>query len=607
MSEEEHTCCLCNETYDEYHNLFDANDESNSVYDIVEAYFPEEMLITKNPLGNSVLCSECWNIIADFHEFRRAIYDVHDSLKSKYNNEIFKITEHTNEDDTVSEGQFEEDLNEVKTITIIDSDCESISKNYIIQSENEYENESEMEESSIQIENHKKSNLSKIDEMENIIAECMPEIECHKCYQSFNKFSLLRTHFKERHPKLQFYVTCCEKKFSIRSLLVHHLRLHMNPELYKCKICGECKTTKRYLSNHMQLKHKNSEHSDDIDSESISPKKTNIQEDKCKESRLKKIEDLENFISEYMPEINCHECHKSFTRFALLRKHFKQRHPTLMFYVTCCDKKMCQRATLAYHLRLHGNPDLYKCDICGERKTSKRSLLHHRRQLHNNNEPLGDSPKSHLNKHFTPKSILFSCPHCPRQYALKKKLESHIKTSHNLPEQPICEHCGETMLNQYYVRKHAVMHGLMKGTPRKTYKCDICDRVLQGLDSLKRHNAAMHHDGTTEFICGECGKASYSKAALMAHKRNVHTMPLKKFKCDECGKAFRKSRDVALHMVTHTKEKLYKCPDCDKKFTRPSNMLHHRKYSHPEEYEKHRKSTPRIKVDPKNISNKVVI
>ncbi|XP_037817139.1 zinc finger protein 160-like isoform X2 [Lucilia sericata] len=514
------------------------------------------MLIAENPLEKSIICLKCWNTIVDFHEFRRNIYNAHDNFKLKNNNLFHTKIEHITEDfGDSNEGQIE-----YKTITIKD---ENDLNQPVIDDVafNLYEIVETVESNSMQDENSKASSPNKNEEMENFIADYMPKLECHKCFKIFYKFSLLRTHFREKHPRLQFYVTCCEKKFSVRSLLVHHINLHINPDLYKCIICGERKATQRNLDNHMRSVHKNSKDT---------YLNRNNQDGNIKESRLKKIEELDNYISKILPILKCYQCRKTFKKFTLLRQHFKQRHAMLRFYINCCERKIAQRADLAKHLRrLH----------VGDRKTTQRSLELHKQRLCKNNEPKKES---------------IPCPHCNEQYASMKELNQHIKQTHNADIKD-CE------------TKPAVMNARINAKSRKKITCEICNKVLYGVVNLNRHNASMHHDGTTEYICSLCGKVSYTKTALMAHKSNVHVKVKKNYKCRVCGKAFSNSRDVEWHMSIHTKEKLSKCPDCNKKFTRPSNMLNHRKRTHPEEYEKHRKSTPRLKVDPEKISKIIVL
>ncbi|KAI8120299.1 hypothetical protein CVS40_8369 [Lucilia cuprina] len=120
MSGGNQTCCLCNEIINECHELFGNNDKSSAVFDIVETYFPKEMLMSKNPLENSIICLKCWNTIADFHEFRRNIYNAHDNFKFK-NDYIFQTkSEHITEDFVNAIGGSNEDQIEYKTLTIKD-------------------------------------------------------------------------------------------------------------------------------------------------------------------------------------------------------------------------------------------------------------------------------------------------------------------------------------------------------------------------------------------------------------------------------------------------------------------------------------------------------
>lgn len=78
------------------------------------------------------------------------------------------------------------------------------------------------------------------------------KITCNKCHLPFDTFPLLCKHYSKEHNE-RGLVTCCEMKFFDRSLLVDHINFHLNPEYFKCKVCGKVLTQRRCLRAHMKL------------------------------------------------------------------------------------------------------------------------------------------------------------------------------------------------------------------------------------------------------------------------------------------------------------------------------------------------------------------
>ncbi|XP_075158572.1 zinc finger Y-chromosomal protein-like [Haematobia irritans] len=102
----------------------------------------------------------------------------------------------------------------------------------------------------------KKSNKRKtIQELDAVIAEWKPNLECILCKSTCSTFTLLTQHFNKVHPGAPCYIICCELKFTGRHDIEEHIRYHKNPNAFKCDTCGRTFTSRRNLNRHLRTKH----------------------------------------------------------------------------------------------------------------------------------------------------------------------------------------------------------------------------------------------------------------------------------------------------------------------------------------------------------------
>ena len=73
---------------------------------------------------------------------------------------------------------------------------------------------------------------TKIKEYDTEIAQFMT-LYCDLCNKSSENFPALRRHMRDEHSIKDGYVTCCNKKFTKRALLLYHIRQHLNPSYYR--------------------------------------------------------------------------------------------------------------------------------------------------------------------------------------------------------------------------------------------------------------------------------------------------------------------------------------------------------------------------------------
>lgn len=91
---------------------------------------------------------------------------------------------------------------------------------------------------------------TKQEEADDFLTENL-SITCDICKSPMKTFQELCKHFQQEH-KQPGYVRCCKKKFSSRSLLVDHVHCHLDPDYFKCNLCGKVTADRFCLKNHFQ-------------------------------------------------------------------------------------------------------------------------------------------------------------------------------------------------------------------------------------------------------------------------------------------------------------------------------------------------------------------
>ncbi|XP_065363562.1 zinc finger protein 184-like [Calliphora vicina] len=98
----------------------------------------------------------------------------------------------------------------------------------------------------------------KILEDDALIAGWKKDLTCEICKESFSYYSLMRAHFYHKHPGEKCYILCCHRKISRISDALEHIRSHLDPQAYRCKICNITFSGKSTLAKHMRNVHMDS-------------------------------------------------------------------------------------------------------------------------------------------------------------------------------------------------------------------------------------------------------------------------------------------------------------------------------------------------------------
>ncbi|XP_075157437.1 zinc finger Y-chromosomal protein 2-like [Haematobia irritans] len=301
--------------------------------------------------------------------------------------------------------------------------------------------------------------------------------------------------------------------------------------------------------------------------------------------------DIDAIIAQWKPELECAFCTATATTFNLLRLHYRNEHPNEKCYATCCGRKFAKRCGIYEHIQVHLDPNTFRCNVCGKCSTSSRNLSKHIRELHTDEGKKRPFQCQVCQKHFQNKTNLRThmethlevkeehmCRDCGKGFSTEQRRKVHERTVHNVDR--VCEECGKIVHGIYALKRHLQEHA---GLVKQKWPCDLCETELHSHSGLKRHKLLRHNDGSTAYVCSDCGKISPSRTALYSHKRLVHMME-RKYKCEICGKSFKFSHNLKEHLAWHTNTDLYQCPHCPKTFKMKANMQRHRKRDHQKEW-----------------------
>ncbi|KAL9884194.1 uncharacterized protein ACN427_011154 [Glossina fuscipes fuscipes] len=546
-------CRLCLTKANDFKHLCDEKGQDSEIYHITVKYFDPMWFSFKDNVESKVICNKCWQHINEFHCFQENVMKAQRQLEENSKN-LRLLIEMKNGNDLESVKGVHGD-NQIE--------CLNYSKAYKSESyqtsEDDGQSNSELQKI-IKLPRRSKRLKNATDEGPNIKQKY--NTAKSSCSSGEKICKNLQTNQRRKKP------------------------INLNND-----VCNN-----NFLSSREK-------------------KNINKSSNKCQENHLKKTLEYDAFISEWKRDLDCVICNTSLPNFTILRTHFRQEHPDQKCYVVCCKHKLYDRFQLVEHIRLHIDPNTFKCEVCGKCATNSRNLKKHMREMHSDDKNERQFECNVCNKRFARKAILKAhmdihatgnkdhlCKVCGKGFVLLSRLRIHERSVHDAIR--VCDQCGKKIAGKYALKQHLLEHS---GIIKPTWSCDQCDAKLNSHYSLKRHKEIKHNDGSTLYICSECGKCSTSVHALRNHKKNVH-QTIRKYKCNICDKAFKIALTLREHMASHTGEELYKCPHCPKTFKVSSNMHHHRKKFHPLEWAQGRKQrNQRSDVDSSLISNEVVL
>ncbi|XP_034943150.1 zinc finger protein 454 isoform X1 [Chelonus insularis] len=228
-----------------------------------------------------------------------------------------------------------------------------------------------------------------------------------------------------------------------------------------------------------------------------------------------------------------------------------------------------------------GNPERYKCTLCGKIFRNKKGKCYHDacvtgvRPYHCSVCDRSFVKKSHFEYHervhtgYKP----FKCEICEKSFPQKNKLNRHI-LSHSRDKQFFCTKCDKKYSNKESLKSHMMTH-----SGSLPYICKSCGKAFGIRTNLNRH---MHiHSNERPYICDFCGKSFKDQSLLSRHKR-THGKE-RPYSCAHCPRVFLSKSEVRRHLTIHSDVKPFNCEVCQTVFKRKDNLTRHMRHHHSED------------------------
>ncbi|GFR65748.1 zinc finger protein 287 [Elysia marginata] len=394
-------------------------------------------------------------------------------------------------------------------LDVVKSEIEE-NKPFNLKSKNSHENfckNTELNHNSRSLTDHTVINLNRNSKLQNKhkINEAVSTYD--SSLEGYQNSASLSTYTGEKPYKCDF----CGKKFSQRSNLTTHRRIHTDEKPFKCEVCGKRFRRSTYLITHERI------HSGE-------------------------------------KPFKCDVCGKGFSQSVSLVGHKRIHTGEKPYSCDVCDKRFAESSALTRHKRLHSSEKPYECDICGKWFSHSSDLSRHK-QNHKREKPhkcdlcgKGFTCDSHLitHKRIHSGEKPFKCDVCGKGFCQSVGLYNH-KRIHSGEKPYKCDVCGKAFIHSSDLSRHKRTHN-----GEKPHRCDICGKGFSHSGDLPRHKRT--HNGEKPYKCDVCCKEFCYSHQLTYHKR-THSGE-KPFSCDVCGKRFSHSSNLTTHKRIHSDDKL---------------------------------------------------
>ncbi|XP_063959856.1 zinc finger protein 420-like [Lytechinus pictus] len=365
---------------------------------------------------------------------------------------------------------------------------------------------------------------------------------CRQCPEVFASSSELHQH-QQSHVLRPFSCDICSKRFTHRSYLEIHVRIHTGEKPYSCKYCGKTfsQTSSRNAHERIHERIKAAKEAEQNCNEAQEGGEKEVADGANGEKEGEKASET-NSENSTMPNLpvhpaiqSCRYCNKTFTDAALLVSH-EQTHMRPRDHVCgFCGKAFSKGRYLQIHERTHTGEKPYQCRYCTKRFTQGSSRnVHERIHVRNGDYKLSPlSPVDHMPLR-SPNVPYDTIPNYNNQ---------------NLPDHPnnalrpmyTCRFCSMRFDDTAALAHHEKVHGI------RPFICNICGRTFTQSRYLQIH--VRTHIGEQPYPCRFCSKRFSQCSARNMHER-IHT-EFRPHQCPVCGKSFIVNSALQKHLQKH--------------------------------------------------------
>lgn len=213
----------------------------------------------------------------------------------------------------------------------------------------------------------------------------------------------------------------------------------------------------------------------------------------------------------------------------------------------------------------------YSCDSCNKQFSSCRKLESHMKNTHQKSKSMGsEDNESSDDDDDTMKT--FTCDSCPKKFKKPSLLARHIKT-HDPNKRPHeCPKCQKRFPSQVALVRHDILHSELverSKIPRhepQDFSCVICGRSFKSHESLSSHLKSHKSKSSDEeeFACKLCLDVFPTISDISRHSKNH--IENSTHQCAICNKLFVVGDELIDHFLRHKGMKPHQCPVCEKSF-----------------------------------------
>ncbi|XP_075157732.1 uncharacterized protein LOC142230999 [Haematobia irritans] len=459
-------CRLCKKLCIGSLRLQDINGHYSEIYKIAIQYFEPKFVNVEHGAQYPIalLCMSCWQHISDFHNFRQTIMLVQANLFQDAEKVMATVVE-------------KESRTRERKCSISESGSNKKSEatfgnELIVPDQNDETKSKEPTDRFDETQSPNSSYTDRFNASEVVIKPEFDVTELMECMQYEGGQSSPPQPYEEYEYEYQ----------SENSTIYHQPMANypssLNPDLLKVP------SKKRYSKNPKQRKKLYS----------------------------KSWDDLDPVIAQWKPVVECYMCSEKFTLITGVRKHFMEKHPSDVFYFTCCDRQLSLRHKILEHARHHLCPT--KCPLCHRRFQDKFSFSSHMFYLHKQ----GEFPKEEQEEDDSDgiqRAVYPKCGFCGMLFEDHSKLREHLTTHQGLWDRK-CIKCSLSFrireeLYQHLKSVHPLLYAaiyrqdlnptvsaesLILETMAGSNVCRLCRSSCN--DSLRLHDAKGRPNGVYE-------------------------------------------------------------------------------------------------------------